>query len=91
MSNEKVILSFLNREKAQTSLRDIVNGVYIYKGRTLTTDGNKLINYNTIIAFWEDNKLHLDTHKYSQTTSKIQSKIKRLAEEMGVDIIEYNS
>lgn len=91
MSNEKVILSFLNREKAQTQLRDIVNGVYVYKGRTLQTNGDRLINYNTIIAFWEDNKLHIDTHKYSSTTSHIQSKLKRLAEEMGVEIIEYNS
>lgn len=91
MSNEKVLISFLNREKAQTSLRTITNGVYQYKGRTLTTNGDKLINYNTIIAFWEDDKLHIDTHKYSSTTSHIQNKLKRLAEERGIDIVEYNS
>lgn len=91
MSNEKVILQFLNKRAGHTPTRDIVNGVYIYKGQTLQTNGERLINYNTIIAFWEDNKLHLDTHKYSQTTSKIQSKLKRLAEEMGVDMVEYNS
>lgn len=90
MSNEKVLLSFLNREKAQTQLRDIVNGVYVYKGRTLQTNGDRLVNYNTIIAFWEDDKLHLNTHKYSSTTSHIQAKLKRLAQERGVDIIEYN-
>ena len=91
MSNEKVILQFLNKRAGHTPTRDIVNGVYIYKGQTLKTNGLQLINYNTIIAFWEDGKLHLDTHKYSQTTSKIQSKIRRLAEDKGVEIIEYNS
>jgi len=93
MTNEKVLISFLNKEKAQTQLRDITNGVYIYKGRTLQTNGERLINYNTIIAFWDNerNKLHINTHKYSSTTSHIQSKLKRLAQERGVDIIEYNS
>lgn len=91
MTNEKVLTSFLNREKAQIPLRDITNGVYVYKGRTLNTNGKWLFNYNTIIAFWEDDKLCLDTHKYSQTTSKIQNTLKRLAQERGVDIVEYNS
>ena len=90
MSNEKVILQFLDKRAGHTPTRDIVNGVYIYKGQTLKTNGLELINYNTIIAFWEDGKLHLNTHKYSTTTSKIQSKLKRLAESKGVDIIEYN-
>jgi len=91
MSNEKVILQFFDKKVGHTPTRDIVNGVYVYKGQTLKTNGKNLINYNTIIAFWEDDKLHLDTHKYSSTTSRIQSKIKQIAEMKGVDIIEYNS
>lgn len=90
MSNEKVILQFFNKRAGHTPTRDIVNGIYVYKGQTLKTNGLQLINYNTIIAFWEDGKLHLDTHKYSQTTSKIQSKIRRIAEDKGINIVEYS-
>ena len=90
MSNEKVILQFLDKKAGHTPTRNITNGVYVYKGQTLKTNGLELINYNTIIAFWEDGKLHLNTHKYSSTTSHIQSKLKRLAQERGCDIIEYN-
>ena len=90
MKNEKVIEKFLERESARTSLRTIVNGYYEYQGRTLQTDGNKLINYSTIIAYFDsDNKLYLNTRKYSVTTSKIQNTIKKLASNLGLLIIEY--
>ena len=89
MSNEQVILQFLEKKEAHTPTREIPNGYFIYKGRTLTSTGNKLINYNTIISYWEDNKLYLNIKKYSITTSKIQSKIKYLAFTKNIDIIEY--
>ena len=89
MKNEKVIEKFLEREKAQTSLRTILNGCYEYQGRTLQTNGDKLINYNTIIAFFENGALYLNVKKYSVTTSKIQNTIKRLATEKNIEIIEY--
>ena len=90
MNNEKVILQFLNKRAGHTPTRDITNGIYTYKGQTLKTNGLELINYSTRIAYWQDNKLHINTHKYSVTTSKIQSKLKRLAESKGCDIIEYD-
>jgi len=90
MKNEKVIEKFLERESARTSLRTIVNGCYEYLGRTLQTDGNKIINYSTIIAFFDrKDNLYLNTKKYSQTTSKIQNTIRRLAIEKGLTIVEY--
>ena len=93
MSNEKVIIEFLNHKKASTPLRDIYNGYYsTYKGRTLQTDGIELINYKTKIAYFnkrEENTLYLNITKYSQTTSKIQNTIKRLATERGLIIKEY--
>ncbi len=88
MKNEKVIEKFLERESAKTGLRTI-NGIYEYSGRTLQTDGNKLINYSTIIAYFEDDILYLNTRKYSVTTSKIQNTIKRLANNNGLSIVEY--
>ena len=89
MSNENVIKKFLEREQAKTPLRNIINGYYSYKGRTLWTRENELINYSTIIAYIEDNTLYINVKKYSSTTSKIQSKIKLLGKEYNYNIVEY--
>ena len=91
MSNEQVIVRFLEQKKAKTALRSIGYGFYAYKGRTLETDGKELINYSTVIAYVKEGKLYLNTQKYSQTTSKIQSQLKRLALKYykPEDILEY--
>ena len=88
MSNEKVIKEFLNGNQAKTQLRTILNGYYTYEGRTLWTDNNILVNYRTNMARLEGNKLYLNIKKYSVTTSKIQSMIKRLATSQGLEVIE---
>lgn len=89
MTNEKVIKKFLEKEQAKTTLRTIINGYYSYKGRTLWTRENELINYNTRIAYIEGNNLYINVKKYSNTTSHIQSKIKLLGKEYNYNIIEY--
>ena len=91
MSNEKVIRAFFRKEVAKTPLRDIQNGCFTYKGRTLevkithSEDGDivDLINYSTIIASIVNGRLYVNNKKYSSTTSKLQTMIKRLAEEYG--------
>lgn len=89
MKNENVIRKFLEREQAKTPLRNITNGYYSYKGRTLYTRDNELINYNTRIAYIENNTLYINVKKYSSTTSTIQNKIKLLGKEYNYNIIEY--
>lgn len=89
MSNENVIKTFLEKEQARTPLRNIINGYYSYKGRTLWTIENELINYNTRIAYIEGNTLYINVKKYSSTTSHIQSKIKLLGKEYNYNIVEY--
>lgn len=89
MKNENVIKKFLEREQAKTPLRDITNGYYSYKGRTLYTRDNELINYNTRIAYIEGNTLYINVKKYSSTTSTIQNKIKSLGKEYNYNIVEY--
>ena len=94
MKNENVIKKFLEQEQAQTPLRDIVNGYYTYKGRTLYTKQSflydiELINYKTRIAYIDNNTLYINTKKYSSTTSRIQSKLKYLASLTNYDIVEY--
>ena len=88
MSNEKVIKEFLNGNQAKTQLRQILNGCYTYEGRTLWTKDNILVNYRTNMARLEGNKLYLNIKKYSVTTSKIQSMIRRLATSQGLEVIE---
>ena len=94
MNNLDVIKKFLMKENAQTNIRNIVNGYYTYKGRTLQTKNSNmgfcLYNYNTVIAFILDNKLYLNTHKYSQTTSKIQTQLRCQALYTKYKIIEYD-
>ena len=77
MRNSDVIVNFINRKEGKTPLRNIVNGYYTYKGRTLASDGKSLYNYNTLIAYHSDNgKLYINKEKYSVTTSKIQTQIR---------------
>ena len=89
MSNENIIKLFLNKEKGHTAIRTISNGIYQYKGQTLSSTGSKLINYSTVIAYWKDSKLYLNTQKYSVTTTKIQNKIRQLATDRNIEIIDY--
>lgn len=91
MTNLQVIQKFLEGEKAQTPKRQILNGYFYYEGRTLTTDGKKLINYQTVIGYKEGNKLYINKTKYSVTTSKIQSHLRREAKSFysQENIIEY--
>ena len=89
MSNEKVILAFLEKKAAHTPTRNIVNGYYTYKGQTLKTNGLELINYSTRIAYHQNGKLYLNIGKYSSTTSRIQSDLRRLAERKNMEIVEY--
>ena len=80
MINSDVIKNFINHKEGKTPLRNIVNGYYSYKGRTLASDGKSLYNYNTLIAYHSDNgKLYINKEKYSATTSKIQGQIRRNA------------
>lgn len=91
MNNKKVLIKFLQGEKAQTQKRQIPNGDCYYEGRTLSTDGKFLTNYSTIIAYKQDDKLYLNKGKYSITTSKIQGQLNYLSKDYynANDIIYY--
>lgn len=87
MNNIEVIKRFLNKKAGHTPIRTIQNGYFTYQGQTLKSNGLELINYNTRIAYHQDNKLYINISKYSKTTSKIQSQLKELA--YNFDIVEY--
>lgn len=77
---------------------------YVYGGRdqkkcnNLYIEDNKLINYNTVIAQIEGDKMYLNMTKYSSSTSRIQNYLLKCAEwyfgRYGiiiVDNIEYDT
>lgn len=79
-NNLQVITSFLNQKQDKTAKRMINGPVYMYEGRTLEAraslaGGYELINYDTILARITCGVLYINIHKYSQTTSKIQSQL----------------
>ena len=89
MSNETIIRRFLEHQTGHTATRNIMNGVYTYRGQTLATDGLKLVNYSTVIArHIRANVVEINIKKYSVTTTKIQNKLKQLAKEYGYDVVE---
>lgn len=80
MNNKELITNFIQgATQGHTPIRDIQNGYYTYKGSTLSIDGDYLVNYKTIIAIRLGDTILLNEKKYSSTTSKIQSLIKRIA------------
>lgn len=82
MTNSDVIQKFINHERGETPLRNIINGYHTYKGRTLASDGKSLYNYDTLMAYHsDDGKLYINKEKYSRTTSKIQSQIRYKAKD----------
>lgn len=82
MTNSDVIQKFINHEKGQTPLRNIIGDYCTYKGRTLASDGKSLYNYDTLMAYHsDDGKLYINKEKYSRTTSKIQSQIRNRAKD----------
>lgn len=83
MRNEEVIKRFLKHQEGHTPKRYTYDDQYT---STLWTRENELVNYQTVIARWDSNKIILNTKKYSPTTSKIQHKIERVCEEYGIEI-----
>ena len=89
MTNTNIIKSFMNGATCgHTPTRDITNGYHTFNGTTLSIEGNYLINYTTIIAERDGNTIKLNNYKYSRTTSKIQSEIRRQALSNGLELIE---
>ena len=91
MTNEKVIRSFLNNRMGHTPKRQTVYGDTVSTLWT-THEGDTLVlmNYRTVIAKWDErwqnNKIKLNTKKYSVTTTKIQRMIERICEEYDIEI-----
>jgi hypothetical protein len=58
--------------------RAFVNGATKGKAASLSIEGDRLFSYDTIIAQRTPNLTYLNVTKYSVTTSKHQTRLKRL-------------
>ena len=65
--------------KNQEVISLFVVGAIKGKTKNLKIEGNKLVNYNTVIAVRKPNHVLLNSDKYSSTTSKIQNMIRNIA------------
>lgn len=81
MTNAQVIQAFAFGNKAHSG--------------SLTSTGDKLFSYNTIIAEFKNNTLYINATKYSVTTSKHQHQLRRTFEswnnKVEVSKIPYNA
>lgn len=63
-------------------------------GGRVRIEGDKLINFDTVIAIRTDKGIKLNARKYSRTTSKLQNKIRYycnvIEEYQGADAIIYS-
>lgn len=86
MTTTEVIKQFLARKSAHTPYRNApLNNIWQWRGASLTSTGDKLISYETPIARWRGDVVLIDSRKYSTTTSKQQSMLKRECEKLGVE------
>lgn len=83
--NEYVIRKFLAKEAGSSPTRDYPDrGLYMTRGSSISSTGNKLYSYSTPIAEWNGNKVMVNEQKYSHTTSRQQSDLKRMLAEAGI-------
>jgi len=81
MKNAEVLLKFLRKEKAHTA------NLYTKE------ENNKfvLVNYETPLAYIQENTLWINQCKYSVSTSKIQSKLNYYASQQTTyEVVYYN-
>lgn len=77
MKNEDIISAFLNNRSAKT--------------KNLKSDGVTLYSYNTAIATHFPIGIIINNTKYSQTTSKIQNKLKALIKQNNLNEVSVSN
>ena len=88
VQNEKVGGAFLKKKRATSGQRDIVNGCYVERGASISTDGATLWSYWTRLAVWDGDHVKMDARKYSMTTTQQQSDLRQLCRREGVKLVE---
>jgi hypothetical protein len=76
MKNEQVLVNFLNGRTSNTA--------------NLKSVGTDLINYQTRIAFLKDGTVFINDRKYSQTTSTITNRLKKICLSNSLIVNSYN-
>lgn len=69
-------------------IRSFVLGETKGKASNLKIEGNKLINYYTVIALRKGNDIYLNIDKYSSTTSRNQNLVRRFTNNVLIEVTE---
>lgn len=89
MANIDIIHAFINHKAAKSALRDIpYNGLYIRRGRSLESTGDKLYSYDTVIARWAGDKIEVNNRRYSASTSHVQGALKNAIARAGIATVD---
>lgn len=85
MTTLEVIQQFLKRNTAHTPYRNApLDNMWRWRGASLTSTGNKLISYETVVAEWRGDSVAITTAKYSTTTSKQCNMLRRECEKLNI-------
>lgn len=84
-TTKDVVESFINHKMAYTPRRDApLNGIWRWHGSSLSSTGETLISYETMIAKWHDGKVAITDNKYSSTTSRQVSLLRSMCLQAGI-------
>lgn len=85
MKTSDVINHFINHKMAHTPYRNApLNGVWAWRGASLTSNGYNLTSYETTVARWDGAKILITDKKYSATTSRQVSTLRNACAMAGI-------
>lgn len=86
MTTSEVISKFINHNLGHTPVRVApLNGIWSWRGSSLSSTGETLISYETPIARWRGDKVAITDEKYSSTTSRQVSQLKYQCSMAGIE------
>lgn len=85
VQNEKVISAFIEHKKAHSPRHNLMYGGY---DSSISTDGETLYSYATPIAKWDGARVLVNGKRYSSTTSRQQSELKKMLSASGIETAE---
>ena len=88
MTTSEVVSKFINHSLGHTPVRVApLNGLWSWRGSSLSSTGETLISYETPIARWRGDKVAVTDVKYSSTTSRQVSELKNQCSRAGIEIV----
>lgn len=89
MTTSEVVSKFINHNSGHTPKRNApLNGIWAWYGSSLSSPtGETLISYETMIAKWQGDKIAITDTKYSSTTSRQISELRKQCSQAGIETV----